>query len=84
MYPIETQYSMPSEMVVCHDSQGIYGLQLTLKQQKYAYPNEEEMLEEYGIEKTIKVIDESILRSEKRILDLIGSKSEVCEPINLT
>jgi len=43
--------------VVCHDSLGIYGLQLTLKPQKYEYPNEDEMLKEYGIEETIKVID---------------------------
>ena len=42
------------------------------------------MLSEYGIEKTMKVVDESIVRSEKRILDLIGLTSEVCEPFNLT
>ena len=42
------------------------------------------MLSEYGIEKTMKVVDESIVRGEKRILDLIGFTSKVCEPFNLT
>ena len=58
-------------------------MQLTLKQQKYKYPDEDDTLDQYGIEKTMLVIDESIKKGEKRILDLIGFTSEVCVPLNL-
>lgn len=56
-----------------------------MKQQKYSYPDEAEFLEEYGIEEDFfKIIDESIVRGEERIFNQIGSKSEVCDRLNIS
>ena len=80
---VEKEFSMPQQMTVCHDSDRIHGLRLTLKMHRYKYRNEAELIEEYDIQDAYDQIDKLIADSKPRLMTLVGSEQGDCEVVEI-
>ena len=77
MNTIEKEYSVPYELMVCHDEQGVYGLQLSLIMHRFPFEGEEKLIKE------IQHKEEEIAALEEYIKELnlreVNFKSTILE-----
>ena len=66
-------------MMVCHDSERIYGLQLTLKMHRFYYRNEMTIIKKYKLEQYYDHVNEMVAQATPRRMSLIGNTSRNCE-----
>ena len=79
MGDIEKAFSQAQSLMVCHDEERIYGLQLTIKMHRFIYRNEEMLIEESELLDYYDNIDKLVKDAKPKRMSLIGSTTANCD-----
>lgn len=63
---------MTQSLKVCHDTDRILGLQLTVKMHRFFYKNEQMLIGKYQLNDYYKKVDRMVADAEPRVMTPIG------------